>query len=99
MGDSAGGNLAAVVALETRCGRPGGPDVPPPVAQGLVYPALDARLDSPSAHAFGEGFFLTRQSMEFFRRLLPPRPRPLGVAAGLARSWPMTTAGSPRLWW
>ena len=47
---------------------------PPPVAQGLVYPALDARLDSPSAHAFSEGFFLTRQSMEFFRACYLPDP-------------------------
>ena len=29
---------------------PGTGDVPAPVAQGLVYPALDARLDSPSMH-------------------------------------------------
>jgi acetyl esterase len=71
MGDSAGGNLAAVVARETRSGQ-AGPDVPAPVAQGLVYPALDARLDSASAHAFSDGFFLTRQSMEFFRACYLP---------------------------
>ena len=48
-GDSAGGNLAAVVALEARAG--GGPvadDVRPPVVQGLIYQALDARLDTRS---------------------------------------------------
>jgi acetyl esterase len=67
MGDSAGGNLAAVVARETRRGPAGDAPVAPPVAQGLVYPALDARLDSSSVHAFAEGFFLTRQSMEYFR--------------------------------
>jgi acetyl esterase len=68
MGDSAGGNLAAVVAMETRTGTGGdGPDVPPPVAQGLIYPALDARLDSASVRTLGDGFFLTRESMEFFR--------------------------------
>jgi acetyl esterase len=71
MGDSAGGNLAAVVARETRSGQ-AGPDVPAPLAQGLVYPALDARLDSPSVQAFSEGFFLTRQSMEFFRACYLP---------------------------
>ena len=70
-GDSAGGNLAAVVALETRPGR-GGPDVPPPVAQGLFYPVLDSRLDSPSLRSMGEGYFLTRQSMEVFRSLYLP---------------------------
>jgi acetyl esterase len=66
MGDSAGGNLAAVVALETRAGS-GDPDVPPPVAQGLIYPAVDARLDSDSMRSLSDGFFLTRQSMEYFR--------------------------------
>ena len=69
MGDSAGGNLAAVVAL---CGRDGA--VPAPVAQGLVYPALDARLDSPSIHEFADGFFLTRAGMEAYRRHYVPDP-------------------------
>jgi acetyl esterase len=75
MGDSAGGNLAAVVALETRPGRPAhAPDVPPPVAQGLVYPAVDARLDSPSMDELAEGFFLTRAGMEAYRALYLPDP-------------------------
>ncbi len=69
MGDSAGGNLAAVVALVGRDG-----DVPAPVAQGLVYPALDARLDSASMDEMGQGFFLTREGMEAFRRHYLPDP-------------------------
>jgi len=69
MGDSAGGNLAAVVSLATRDG-----EVPAPVAQGLVYPALDARLDSPSMDDLGEGFFLTREGMEAFRGHYLPDP-------------------------
>ena len=69
MGDSAGGNLAAVVALAGRDGT-----VPAPVAQGLVYPALDARLDSPSVTAFAEGFLLSKASMEAYRaHYLPDR--------------------------
>jgi acetyl esterase len=75
VGDSAGGNLAAVVALETRPDQGSGDlDVPPPVAQGLIYPALDARLDSASNRTMAEGFFLTRESMENFRAsYLPDR--------------------------
>ena len=69
MGDSAGGNLAAVVALSGRDGA-----VPAPVAQGLVYPALDARLDSPSIHEFADGFFLTRSGMEAYRAHYLPDP-------------------------
>ncbi len=72
MGDSAGGNLAAVVAMETRGGPGGGSDVPAPVAQGLVYPALDARFDSGSARSMAEGFMLTTESMEYFRSCYVP---------------------------
>jgi acetyl esterase len=69
MGDSAGGNVAAVVALSGRDGV-----VPAPVAQGLVYPALDARLESPSMHEFGDGFFLSRELMEAYRAHYVPDP-------------------------
>jgi acetyl esterase len=74
MGDSAGGNLAAVVAQRTRAGAGGSTsgtsdtsDVPAPVVQGLIYPALDARLQSDSVASMGEGLFLTRANMEFYR--------------------------------
>jgi acetyl esterase len=50
-GESAGGNLAAVVALQAR--DRGGP---PLLAQALVYPATDARQDSESLATFAEGF-------------------------------------------
>jgi acetyl esterase len=72
MGDSAGGNLAAVVAQETSGGPSVGPGVPPPVAQGLVYPGVDARLDTPSLRSVGDGFFLTRTGMEYFRSAYLP---------------------------
>ena len=69
MGDSAGGNLAAVIAQVTR-----DTDVPPPVAQCLVYPSTDAHFREPSHELFREGYFLTRASMEWFRaRYLPDR--------------------------
>lgn len=62
MGDSAGGNLSAVVALRARDG-----DVPPPVAQCLVYPGTNMFFDTPSHDLFASGFFLERESMEWFR--------------------------------
>ena len=98
MGDSAGGNLAAVVALETRPGAASAAaDVPPPVAQGLVYPALDARLDSESMRALSDGFFLTRESMEFFRSSYLPegteRQSPRALAAAGPRP-PRAGAGA-----
>ncbi|MBM3663157.1 MAG: alpha/beta hydrolase [Actinobacteria bacterium] len=61
MGDSAGGNLAAVVAQ--RCRH----DERPPVAQVLVYPATNAHFDSESHRLFAAGFVLSREDMEWFR--------------------------------
>ncbi len=72
MGDSAGGNLAAVVALETRDGGPS--DVPAPAAQGLIYPAVDARLGTETVRTLADGFFLTSEAMEEARRLYLPDP-------------------------
>jgi acetyl esterase len=67
MGDSAGGNLAAVVAQ-----RAGDLDAPAPVAQGLVYPSTDMSMSTRSVELFGEGFFLTRDSMHWFRDQYEP---------------------------
>ncbi len=61
-GDSAGGNLAAVVAIALR--DAGGP---PLVFQALVYPATDQRMDSESHARLGEGYLLTRNNMLWFR--------------------------------
>ncbi len=61
-GDSAGGNLAAVVALEAAAA--GAPDIK---AQVLIYPAVDMRLGYDSYDRVGEGFTLTAGSMRWFR--------------------------------
>ena len=61
-GDSAGGNLAAVVALALR--DAGGPAL---VFQALVYPATDQRMDSASHVNFAEGYMLTRNNMLWYR--------------------------------
>ncbi len=67
MGDSAGGNLAAVIAQVTR-----DTDVPAPVAQCLVYPSTDARMRELSHQTFAEGFFLSKASMHWFREQYLP---------------------------
>ena len=75
MGDSAGGNLAAVVCQETRPGRRSArDDVPAPVAQGLVYPAVDARFVTESFQVMGDGFFLTAEGMAAYRAHYLPDP-------------------------
>jgi acetyl esterase len=61
-GDSAGGNLAAAVALAV---RDGGPQL---AAQLLIYPAVDFRDGDhhPSRTVNGEGLFLTAADMRWF---------------------------------
>jgi acetyl esterase len=61
-GDSAGGNLSAVVALAAR--DAGGPKLK---YQLLIYPATDQRMRHPSHAANGVGYLLTRELMEYFR--------------------------------
>ncbi len=59
-GDSAGGNLAAVVALRAR-------DAEVPVRlQVLVYPVTDCDLDTDSYRLHGAGLNLTREKMAWY---------------------------------
>jgi acetyl esterase len=60
-GDSAGGNLAAVVSLMAR--DAGGPPIG---HQLLIYPATDLTRDWPSYRENAEGYFLTVRDMEWF---------------------------------
>ena len=79
-GDSAGGNLAAVVALLAT--REGGPR---PRAQLLIYPVTDLSTKHPSYRLFADGFFLTERDMDWYRgnylpdaaTALDPRASPL----------------------
>lgn len=66
-GDSAGGNLAAVVAQVT-ASEGGGP-----AFQLLIYPVADRGTVHPSHELFADGFFLTRADMDWFDPLyIPP---------------------------
>ncbi|MGH6690425.1 MAG: alpha/beta hydrolase, partial [Gammaproteobacteria bacterium] len=60
-GDSAGGNLAAVVALLAR-----DHDGPAIALQALLYPVTDVGADTKSYQDFADGFLLTRESMRWF---------------------------------
>ncbi len=60
-GDSAGGNLAAVVSLMARDRK--GPAL---VFQLLVYPVTNAAFDTVSYRDNADGYLLTRASMEWF---------------------------------
>ena len=76
-GDSAGGNLATVVALLSR--DRGGPRLK---FQLLIYPVVDFYDESPSMQQYAEGHFLTRAGMDWFTEsYLPSREAGLEPSA------------------
>jgi acetyl esterase len=60
-GDSAGGNLAAVMALMSRDGT-----LPPVAFQLLIYPATDMTMTTVSSTTIGPGVPLTSATMKWF---------------------------------
>ena len=60
-GDSAGGNLAAVIAQ--LAAREGGPRL---ALQVLIYPVTHAATETDSYHRYAEGYVLSRASMRHF---------------------------------
>lgn len=96
-GDSAGGNLAAVVAIEAaRTGLP-------LAFQLLVYPVADAVRNTRSATMFARGFYLSQEFMELANRsyirgdLRDPRisPQYADLPPGLAPALLVTAGFDP----
>ena len=84
-GDSAGGNLAAVVALAAKAG-----EAPMPAFQLLIYPVCDYVEKRPSYETLREGFLLTAAEMDWFRdHYLPDRDA--------AREWRASPLRAPDL--
>jgi acetyl esterase len=73
VGDSGGGNLAAVVCQQLR--DAGGPQ---PAAQLLLYPNVARGADQPSVREFGQLPFLTLAEMGWYTRNYVPRGTDLG---------------------
>ena len=67
-GDSAGGNLAAAVALRARDQA-----FPQLAGQVLIYPVTDLTQSQPSYESFAEGYLLTRDSMTWFIQQYLPK--------------------------
>lgn len=98
-GDSAGGNLAAVVALMAK--QKGGPRI---VFQLLIYPVTQLRAQTESMKSFAEGYFLERRTMDWFCDQYAPgadpkdwRCSPLAAEdlAGLPRAYIVTAGFDP----
>ena len=100
-GDSAGGNLAAVVAQQTvAAGHPS------PAFQLLIYPATDFLSTSESRLTYADGFFLTKAFMDLAEENYlvgsedrsDPRLSPLhGDVAGVAPAYIVTAGFDPLL--
>jgi len=69
-GDSAGGGLAAVVALMARDSRKLRLTL-----QVLVYPVTDLRAESASYSNYAEGYLLTRAAMQWYIAQYAPTPQ------------------------
>ncbi|SRR6266481_2198744 len=67
LGDSAGGNMAAAVALLAK--QRGGPNIS---AQALIYPKTSATFNTPSFEQFATGYFITSQTSRWFWRQYAP---------------------------
>lgn len=84
-GESAGGNLAAVVALETASAAVADQSAPVPAFQLLFMPVTDLSTKHRSYELFSDGFFLTEAQMDWYKnhyltdpsRALDPRVSPL----------------------
>jgi acetyl esterase len=99
-GDSAGGNLSAVVAQQTLAGGSRCPDF-----QLLIYPVTDLGAETESYETFADGFYLTRALMRWFAgnyvgdaaQRLDPRVSPLRAEslAGLPSTFVLTAGYDP----
>ena len=99
-GDSAGGNLAAVLALMARDG-----DLPTCKMQALVYPVTDLTASSPGYQRVTAGVPLTDKTMHYFIDQYAPRaedrrhwhasPAFAASLAGLPKTLVLTAAHDP----
>ena len=67
-GDSAGGAIAAVVCQVTRDAGDA-----TPAFQMLIYPATDSSKESASRKQFADGYFLTKELMDWFWEAYAPK--------------------------
>lgn len=99
-GDSAGGNLAAAVAIQAK--HKGGPKIG---YQVLFYPVTQARADTASMRDLATGYFLEKASMDWFcDQYLPagadlsdPRVSPLAAkdVSGVAPAYVLVAGFDP----
>lgn len=67
IGDSAGGQMAAVLCLDLKAAGE-----PQPACQVLIYPVTDCTGSFESRETFAEGYYLTRARMDWFEECFVP---------------------------
>ena len=88
-GESAGGNLACVVAQQTRHDAAGAPLLAAP-----VFPVTDLSRKTESYRTFSHGFFLTEAQMDWYRaHYLGPDPERVDERARDPRASPLLAPG------
>jgi acetyl esterase len=94
-GDSAGGNLAAVVSLLLR--DAGAPIPAPPALQLLIYPATDMRAGAASHTTNAQGYLLTADSVRYYRGHYMPHDMSHEAAWSDWRASPLLAPSHARL--
>jgi acetyl esterase len=98
-GDSAGGNLAAVLCQDLKTAG-----LPQPALQLLIYPVTEVGSQRPSMLTYSKGYYLTSETMDIYSDFYVdpadhdnPRASPLKAAdlSGLAPAYIVTALADP----
>jgi acetyl esterase len=92
LGESAGANLAALIALASRDENRSDPTWPRPTGQILAYPAVDLTLSSSSIDEDPEAPMLRRRTLDWYGRLYLPQGLDTSIAANDPRVSPIFAA-------
>lgn len=79
VGESAGGNLAALVTLALRDRRRSDPTAPDVVGQVLIYPSTDLTMTSASATAMVDAPVLSKPAIDWYGRQYVPQGLPHSI--------------------
>jgi acetyl esterase len=97
LGESAGGNLAALIALASRDRSRTDPGWPRLVRQILVYPAVDLTLSSASIAELADAPMLRKRTLDWYGRLYLPQGLDTSIAADDPRVSPIFAADHTEL--
>ena len=92
LGESAGANLAALIALASRDEHRGDPTWPRLAGQILAYPAVDLTLSSASVDEDPDAPMLRRRTLDWYGRLYLPQGLATSIAADDPRVSPIFAA-------